>query len=197
MQFSHGHTIIRIEHDSDCHTCDPRTDYPNVGTMVCFHSRYCLGDVNPKGSPDEYLLQLMQEREYRLHGKDVPDSIKPEDMQTYINKHYIMLPLYLYDHSGLSMSVDPFGCPWDSGQVGFIYMDRDSVEYDDPIAGLTAEVETYNQWLNGDIYGYIIEDSEGNVLDSCWGFYGVDQCKQEAMHHAEYISANLATSFVI
>ena len=34
---------------------------------------------------------------------------------------YIILPLYLYDHSGITMSTGPFSCPWDSGQVGWIY----------------------------------------------------------------------------
>lgn len=35
-----------------------------------------------------------------------------------------ILPLYLYDHSGLTMSTSDFGDRWDSGCVGFIYMDK-------------------------------------------------------------------------
>lgn len=35
-----------------------------------------------------------------------------------------ILSLYLYDHSGLTMSTSDFGDRWDSGCVGFIYMDK-------------------------------------------------------------------------
>ncbi len=34
---------------------------------------------------------------------------------------YVILPLYLYDHGGITMRTNPFSCPWDSGQVGWIY----------------------------------------------------------------------------
>ncbi len=37
---------------------------------------------------------------------------------------YIILPLFLYDHSGITMSTGPFSCPWDSGQVGWIYASK-------------------------------------------------------------------------
>ena len=30
----------------------------------------------------------------------------------------------------------------------------------------------YADWAFGDVYGFRVEDSEGEVLDSCWGYYG-------------------------
>ena len=174
-----GYTV-KIEQDHD--PTNPRTDFDNVGKMICFHPRYELGDEQPKCSPDEYLFRMMYDREFDLHGKWVPENIKKECLEAYINKHFVILPLYLFDHSGLSMSVKPYGCPWDSGEIGFIYVDTESKEYDDLVAGLTAEVETYNQYLQGDVWGYTIENPAGDVTDSCWGFYGFDCCKSEAMH---------------
>lgn len=38
--------------------------------------------------------------------------------------HYVY-PLYLLDHSGLMLSKSPFGCKWDSGQIGYMYMRKD------------------------------------------------------------------------
>jgi len=35
------------------------------------------------------------------------------------------------------------------------------------------------QYLTGDVWGYVIEDSEGNEHESCWGFYGQSYCKAE------------------
>lgn len=40
----------------------------------------------------------------------------------------IVLPLHLYDHSGITMSTGGFSCPWDSGQVGYIYVTPKALE---------------------------------------------------------------------
>ena len=37
---------------------------------------------------------------------------------------YVILPLYLYDHGGITMSTGAFSCPWDSGRVGWIYAEK-------------------------------------------------------------------------
>jgi len=41
-------------------------------------------------------------------------------------------------------------------------------------ANLSATADLYAAWAYGDVYGYSIEDSEGEELDSCWGYYGRD-----------------------
>jgi hypothetical protein len=110
----------------------------------------------------------------------------------------IILPVYLYDHGGLAMSVGGFSCPWDSGQVGWIYVTLEDVrkEYsckrvtkairDKVIRMMTQEVETYSEYLGGFVYGFIIETPDGDNVDSCWGFYGLDYAKKEATDSANY-----------
>lgn len=137
---------------------NPRTEWDNFGHMVCFHSRYRLGDVHEFSSPEE-ALKFMER----------PDVIS--------------LPLYLYDHSGITMNTIGFSCRWDSGQVGFIYVSLAEVrkEYGVRRVGkqirrkveslLTAEVEAYDRYLTGSVYGYEITDKQGAHVDSCWGFF--------------------------
>lgn len=51
-----------------------------------------------------------------------------------------------------------------------------------------AEFETFAAWLEGDVSGYTIE-RDGELLDSCWGFYGPDSDKyarEEAIAAAEW-----------
>jgi len=108
----------------------------------------------------------------------------------YLDTHYVMLPLYLYDHSGITMSTSGFSCPWDSGQVGWIYctMERARQEWsgtDDEVrvrakSYLYGEVEEYDQFLTGDVWGYVIKDEDDEEVDSCWGFYGLDYCREAA-----------------
>ena len=167
-----GKYLIEIYPDSD--TDSPRT-WDNLGTMVCFHRRYDLGDKHDYDSGDYSGWEKMKEA-----------IIKQENVHT-------ILPLYLYDHSGITISTGPFSCNWDSGQVGWIFVSKDKVKkegIDETKVGeyLKGEVETYDQYIRGDVYGYrIYEVTTCNLghdheedLDSCWGFYGADYCLQEA-----------------
>lgn len=162
---------IKIEQD-ECPE-NPRIEWDNLGTMVCWHSRYTLGDKHSFENPQEA----------REHFKATKA---------------IYLPLYLYDHSGITISCSPFSCSWDSGQIGFIYIEREDllrnfskkrmskslIEKANKI--LQSEVTTYDQYLTGDIWNYTIEDNEGNSIDSCCGFYGREYAEQEAQSMVDW-----------
>lgn len=160
-----------IEHDMD--PSNPRKEFNTLGTMVCVHRRYNLGD----------------EEHHKWFEQLVDESRSGEDVERALTRDHdaaIILPLYLYDHSGITMSTTPFPCRWDSGQVGFIYLTRAKIKEEFGWTRLTAkrrqqltrylegEVELYDQYLRGDTYGFRIEDDDGEEVDSCWGFYGED-----------------------
>lgn len=102
----------------------------------------------------------------------------------------VILPLYLYDHSGLTMSTTDFSCPWDSGQVGWIYADREMIEKEYGAATpenmekarqlLQGEVQSYDYYLTGQCYGFQLFKGEDEV-DSCWGFLGDTRDVQDAV----------------
>lgn len=184
-------TTIKIMQDLEPQ--DPR-EWDNIGTMACWHRRYDLGDTN---GPELLKEAVRADKSYKEawddygsnHFKDLDD---PKTLvETAKRLGFVMLPLYLYDHSGLTMNTTGFRCPWDSGQVGVIFATRKKVreEYSAKKVGskilervkkyLRGEVETYDQYLRGVVYGFkIVEvDEDGDeteVLDSCWGFYGDD-----------------------
>lgn len=169
-----GKYEIEIIQDSSPES--PR-EWDNLGTMVCQHLRYNLGDKH------NYYLD---ECESWL------------DVQKELGYPPVILNLYLYDHSGITMSCSPFGDKWDSGQVGFIFATEETLlkEYgkvdeeviQKAIEVLRGEVETYDMYLTGDVYGYrISEVSTCNLghehmeeVESCWGYYGEDDCMEEA-----------------
>lgn len=105
----------------------------------------------------------------------------------------VLLPLWLYDHSGISMSTShtyPYNDRWDSGQVGWIYLTKErflsetgyeEVQWPEKACEmLEAEVVIYDQYLCGETYGFqVFElDKESGTWEetdeSCWGFYGSD-----------------------
>lgn len=102
----------------------------------------------------------------------------------------MILPLYLYDHSGITMNTCGFSCPWDSGQVGWIYADKAMIEQEHGKITpeilekvrqtLEAEVKEYDYYLTNQCYGFQLfkEDVE---VDSCWGFLGEIRDVQDAV----------------
>ena len=91
------------------------------------------------------------------------------------------------------MATAPFHCPWDSGQIGWIWMRRKSALEAFSRGGkrltpkiwrqaeeaLRAEVREYHQFLSSDVWHVRVENGEGETLDSCGGFYGSDYAIQE------------------
>jgi hypothetical protein len=152
---------LEIERDSD--PLNPR-DWDNLGVMACWHKRYKLGDVQPTESGPEWLKH------------NAP-------------RGSVVLPIYMMDHSGLSFSTfpsqfyaaDPQG--WDWGKLGVIIATPDAIRKAYQVkritkgirqraeAALRQEVKTYDDFHNGNVWGYTITDHEG-ADDSCWGFFG-------------------------
>jgi hypothetical protein len=165
MKIDFGNGITgEVEQDHD--PLNPRKEWDNLGTMVCKHSRYNLGDTD-----------------------EIVDSY--EDC--------IILPLYLYDHSGITISTSPFSCPWDSGQVGIIWVKKgtEGMSDEELTAALESEVETYDDYLTGNCWGYSIEDSSGEILDSCWGYLGdeeycISEMKAAGKGYSEKVAADTA-----
>jgi hypothetical protein len=168
---------------------NPRTEWENIGTMVCFHNRYRLGDKH----------------DYNSNDFDSWDGLKKQIIKDH--DPAVILPIYMYDHSGVTISTKPFSCPWDSGQIGFIFMSKQIAKKEYGFSRLTkqikekltrylmAEVKTYDQYLNGDVYGFEIKDPEGNVIQSVCGYYGREAAesegKSELMYYNEKDSVSL------
>ncbi|MDD9908540.1 MAG: hypothetical protein OXR62_02505 [Ahrensia sp.] len=168
----HRGSTIRIYHDPDAES--PR-DWDNLGTMVCGHPRYTLGDMHDFGCAAEFLVDLL--------GLDRDRDLSVDQLLARAEKVAVILPVYLYDHSGLAMNTIGFHCPWDSGQVGFIYVTLEDIRREYGISRVSAkrraavvdrlrqEVDTYSDYLGGFVYGYTVERG-GEEIDSCWGFIG-------------------------
>jgi len=167
-------TVVTIKHDQDPES--PR-EWDNIGRMVCWHRRYNLGDLQPKERPPEWRKE------------NVPEGS-------------VELPLFLFDHSGITMRTNKAAFQaqdsqgWDWGQVGFIFCPPEKIKSEYSVTEVTpeikkkvlevleCEVKTYDQFLRGEVWGYIFkkvkpackecghtECDEDNV-DSCWGFFG-------------------------
>jgi len=204
-----------LGYEEDGGGMSPR-DWSNVGTMAVSYPRYNLGDEDisridfevdcekceGEGSVDVNGPVTERAASYGVvcpayscehcDGRGTLD-INPID---YFKKECgarVVIPLTVYEHSGISMSAGDVTYPWDTDRwdtsfVGFIYDTPekvkecmgDDVSDEEIIKCLESEVKVYSAYLEGDITWWRVEDDETNYDEGCGGYVGdSDYCEEE------------------
>lgn len=201
----HNGYTISLYQDEDCSS--PRDNDWNFLFLGLPHRHYNIGDETIDVS--DFKLPCTSGLVYHEDctecygdGERVPSNLS--ELCDAIQAHYkarVCLPVGMIDHSGVSYYIgggahwsDSAG--WDSGTCGFIldtpdiirerYGDADlgyiqDLTDDMLVSAMTAEIAEYSSWAEGDCYGYVIEDVNGETVDSCWGFIGYEYAKREAL----------------
>jgi len=148
-------------------------EWDNLTKMFFFHSKYNLGDK---------------------HNMVNSDFDNWDEMMKYLIKEYEtehIYPVYMYDHSGITISLGSFNDRWDSGKIGFILIDKKTIKENnlkkkEIYKIIKSDIEIYDDYLTGNIYRFRVYKEVkcvtcGNVseetIDSCGGFYGYDKTK--------------------
>lgn len=176
---------IQIRISQDCYLDNPRED--DTGShFFCFHKKYQIGD---------------------FHNYNTDNFLSFEHFRKELIKNYniaVILPVFMLDHSGQTVNTKPFSYQWDSGQVGFIFIEKETLLktynkkrltkkiINQTIETLNYEIKLYDAFLNNDFYGYVIEqksvcphcqETKTIYIDSCSGFLGSDYKKNGMIDH--------------
>lgn len=183
-KFEHAGCTVRIGLDDDPEHANPR-EMDNPSLLFCWHPDYVLGDE--------------QFTSTGRGGSGLPQFEAMEDVPGFLREERgavgPILPLYLYDHSGITMSA---GAPnpltfdaagWDTTMVGFACAPRDRWDAcmgteptDEEVERvLREEVKVYDAYLRGSVFFYTVEDEDGEDVDSCGGFLVVDAEDEEEL----------------
>jgi len=159
-----------------------KEDEGTLGEWCIFHRRYDIGNSERTATCQEDVTR------------------HTEELQAHCEKTgSILLPVYMYDHSGVVLSLESFHgrlpqghAEFDSFQCGWVLIDRDKTKkllcaraFNEVIKkkareNIEGELTVLNQWLSGDVWGYVIKDKDGEQVDSCWNYYGLDTVRDEA-----------------
>ncbi|MES2515937.1 MAG: hypothetical protein V4580_17420 [Bacteroidota bacterium] len=164
---------------------DTPRSWDNMAKMIFFGKHKHLGD-NHEFRADDY------------SGWD--------EMEKAICRKYnvaIIKKVYAYSHSGMTIALTPFSCKWDSGILGFAVVTKEAIRENFMVKRVTkeliekatlvleGEVETLDQYITGDIYGFKVEDANGEEVDSCWGFFGADLKENGILDHIDEVDKAL------
>ena len=175
--YKYGPCTIHVRRD-ECDGDGPR-DWSNIFTWYSNSSRYSFDGHS--------ITELENDDMERNEGESVVDYFRRMNPDMYI------FPIYGYEHGGLTLSTGrggQFSDPWDSGMYALAACDKKKFEEEVKVQEgktvedrafeiLEGEVETMDRYLNGGVYGYVVENGEGQEIDSCWGFY--DDPKEVAL----------------
>jgi len=130
---------------------------------------------------------LLEDDDIEILDDDLLEGVLVSEIIALSKGAVIALPLYVYDHGGITMNTNGFSDPWDTSSVGIIWTTpkklqetgivQETGETWESVAkrSLEAEVQTYDQYLKDEVYGYVVEtlDEEGEwtEVDSCYGYY--------------------------
>lgn len=194
--YEHEGITVKIYPDEHSHGDNGCREWSNLGVMYWWHPDYTLG-----GSQDE-----------EFHRGD-HDTMWDAFWHLVTEESAVAIaPLFLLDHSGISIRTGAFWlrgedgivdlkatrrfmgdeAGWDTTMCGFIYTTKakqEEIGTDDQyvVQCLEEEIKLLDREFTGDVYGYVLDLPEGLEFagDSCWGFYGIEDVKEQANEAAE------------
>ena len=178
-----GDQRVRIIHDDAPE--NPRTAYSNLGELISFNRHF--GGDRSRPIEDWTAREFFAE----IEEPQVGDLLIPIDYQDY-GSGGVRLSVQdeITDRTDAVLLIDAATvAQWGEGQAAI----------DQARTAAEGEIEQYEQWMNGNVYGFVIErcdvcslgHAHWSHVDSCWGFYtleldtnGMLECIPAELHAA-------------
>jgi len=91
-------------------------------------------------------------------------------------------PVIKYEHSGVVYKLGTAHGFNYSNNGFYIITDKTQKELGMPKKSfekiIKQEINTYNRWMNGEVYSYKLYNDAGEVKDSCGGFYDIEDIRK-------------------
>lgn len=158
----------------DEYSKSPRLD-DNIATILTWERNYNSPDEN-----DDTFEEFAEK-----HGVDVSKGCNLDSVMDAMREEgYYVIPVYALHHGVSHYSIYDFHDQWDSGVVGIAFCKKqkglpDNDDYLKMI--IDREVEMYDAWANGEIYGIALLSQDETVLDESTGYMMQYENKTETL----------------
>lgn len=164
--------VINYDENAD----SPR-EWSNLGYFITVDSQYRSPDDN-NGTIYNIVKQTGNEASnINEHIKLIKKEIKEETGEKVI----AIYPVNKYEHSGIVYRMGTAN-GFDYSNNGF-YIITDKTQKETGIKkknfveAIKEELEVYTKWCNGKVYEFCLYDNNGEVTDSCGGFFSINDIK--------------------
>ena len=192
--------IISIVYDNNAE--NPFTEWDSENSIQFFflHKNYTLSKEGYNFSDYSDMIRRMAKQLLPtsvLNWKWIEEGLyygfndeENEKLLNLMDRYAYVLPVYMYDHSGITIRTTPFSCGWDSGKVGYVAMTKreakaNKFKKQQSYDYLIETIKSIDNYITGEVFGFYVEDSE-EVIDSCFGFYGDNFEENGLFDYLEY-----------
>lgn len=167
-------SLLEIRYDND--TENPRT-WNNIGYFITCDRKMSSPDKN------ETIKNIVKDTgDYATSQAKHITAIKKRIKDETGEKVLAIYPIVKYEHGGVIWRIGTKS-GFDYSNNGFyIITDRTLKEMPEKKSEWERiaknELETYTRWANGDIYSFVLYDENGEVADSCGGFYDIEDIRE-------------------
>jgi hypothetical protein len=163
-----------IEHDES--STSPR-EWSNLGYFITVDRDYRSPDLNSKF---ESIVKETGETatSQAEHVNEIGRRINEETTE----KVLAIYPIVKYEHSGVYYSLGTKH-GFDYSNNGFYIITEKTqkelgTEKKDFVKVIESELEVYNKWCNGECYQFCLYNEQGDIEDSCGGFYDIEEIRE-------------------
>lgn len=164
-------------------------EWDNLGTIYSNHRNW-----NPDGHTMDEIL------------KDDAEYI--QDLRSDFKRDYVYFAIHMMDHSSYAFSLASIDAKrnnyagyymgFDCGTFGVMAVSKAKIRQEYGCKRITkkimervesclnGEIKTFEAYANGYVYGFEVEDENGDVIDSCWGFFDSDDAMEQGKDSAKY-----------
>lgn len=158
---------------------DEHSDSPRLNDYVTTILTWERNHLSPDENNDTF------EEFAEKHGVDVSKEWDLDSVIDAMKKEgYYATPVYALHHGVSHYSIHDFHDKYDSGVVGIAFCKRQGGLPDDDDrlkAIIDREVETYDAWKNGEVYGITLLNQNETALDKSAGYIMLDDDRAETL----------------
>lgn len=166
--------VLEISYDN--YPSSPR-EWSNLGYFITCDRDYYSPDIN---NTIEHIVKETGDEasNQKEHMELIKKAIKKETGEKVV----AIYPVVKYEHSGIAYKLGTVH-NFDYSNNGFyIITDKTAKELGASkksfLRIIAQELEVYNKYVNGEVYQFCLYNDNGEIVDSCSGFYDIEDIRE-------------------